>query len=367
MEIIRDAAALADLTGALAAAEWVALDTEFVRERTFFARLCLIQIATPRWLVLVDPLAANDITPLLEALMLPFGKVLHAARQDLEVFHDIDGRVPAPVYDTQIAAAFLGQDDQIGYGALVQAALGVTLDKAHTRTDWARRPLSSEQLHYARDDVRYLAELYPQLLERLEARGRRGWFEQECARLSDPALYRGDPGEAWRRLKGGGRLPPPGQQVLRELAAWRERRARERNLPRGWVLRDAQLLEIARRQPGTLVHLAAAGELDERALRRMGAELLECVQAGRRAEPRALWSDTTPTDAQNRLTARLSAEIKLVASEQEFAPALLATRRDIERLVRGEAASPLLTGWRGELLGERLRALLPAPDMHATA
>jgi len=366
MEMIRDAEALVDLTRALTTAEWVALDTEFVRERTFFARLCLIQIATPQWLVLVDPLAVTDIAPLLETLLLPIGKVLHAARQDLEVLHDIDGRVPAPVRDTQVAAAFLGFDDQIGYGALVEAVLGVTLEKAHTRTDWARRPLSLEQLHYARDDVRYLADLYPELLDRLEARGRRSWFEQECVRLTDPALYRTDPEQAWRRVKGGGRLPAAAQQIVRVLAAWRERRARERNLPRGWVLRDAQLLELARRQPDTLARLGEASGLDERALRRMGEELLDCVRAGQQAEPRPLWLESPPTDAHNKLAARLSAELKTVAGEQGLAPALLATRRDIERLARGERDSPLLTGWRGELVGERLRALLPAQTAPAS-
>lgn len=358
MDIIRDSAALADLGHSLSAAEWAALDTEFVRERTYFAHLCLIQIATPQWLVLVDPLAITDITALLDALALPFGKVWHAARQDLEVFHDIDGRVPAPAFDSQIAAAFLGHDDQIGYAALVQAMLGVTLDKTHTRTDWARRPLSPEQLRYARDDVRYLAELYPLLMEQLEARGRRGWFEQECTRLTDPAVYRSEPDQAWRRLKGGGRLPPAAQQVLRELAAWRERQARERNLPRGWVLRDAQLLEIARRQPDSLARLREVAELDDRALHRMGEALLECITAGQQAEPQALWTRAVPTEAQTKLAARMSIELKTVAAEQELAPALLATRRDIERLARGEPVSTLLTGWRGELLGERLGALL---------
>ncbi len=362
MELIGSAPALADLGRALASAEWVALDTEFVRERTYFARLCLIQIATPGWLAMIDPLALPDISPLLDALdtARPV-KVLHAARQDLEVFHDLDGRVPAPVHDTQIAAAFLGHDDQIGYGALVQTLLGVTLDKAHTRTDWARRPLSPEQLQYARDDVRYLAGLYPLILEQLEARGRRDWFEQECERLVDPALYRADPAEAWRRLKGGGRLPPDAQQVLRELAAWRERRARERNLPRGWVLRDAQLLEIARRQPDTPARLAEAAGLEERALKRMGEDLLECVRAGRQAEPVALWAESARlTDEETKRAERIGAELKALAAEQGIAPALLGTRREIERLARGASASALLAGWRGTILGERLRALLPA-------
>jgi len=195
-ELIDNPSALADLCRTLASSPWIALDTEFLRERTYYARLCLIQVGTPQLVACIDPLALEDLGPL-HALLADRGlrKVLHAARQDLEVFNDLDsggGRhaVPAPVFDTQVAAAYLGYDDQIGYAALVAAVTGVTLDKAHTRTDWSVRPLSAAQLQYAEDDVRYLVPVYEVIRERLLAAGRLAWVEDDCARLTEPACTR---------------------------------------------------------------------------------------------------------------------------------------------------------------------------------
>lgn len=360
MEFVQSGQALAELRRELEKAEWVALDTEFVRERTYYARLCLIQLATPQWLVLVDPLALDDLSDLLDALYLPrLTKVLHAARQDLEVFYDLRQDVPRPVFDTQLAAAYLGYDDQIGYGALVQALTGVTLEKTQTRTDWAVRPLSAEQLRYAQDDVRYLRQLYGALAGELEARGRLAWLAEDCARLADAGLYRNDPETAWRRLKSGRRLAPAGQRMLRALAAWREQSAREKNLPRGWIVRDDVLLELARRAPETRAQLAQVSGLEAPALKKWGDALLACVAAGRQAAPETLWPPHTPlTPAQTGLCKRVLEELKTVAREQDLSAALLGTRHDVEELVRGAHETRLLRGWRGALLGERLAALL---------
>ncbi len=410
-DLIATDAALADLCRALESSAWIALDTEFLRERTYYARLCLIQIGTPALVACIDPLALESLEPL-HALLedARLRKVLHAARQDLEVFHDLRragtrqcaahgcanaasagsaraarerhdsrdgggratpgavaedagsdrGVVPAPLFDTQIAAAYLGYDDQIGYAALVTAITGVALAKAHTRADWSVRPLSAAQIQYAEDDVRYLVPVYETLHERLSLAGRLAWVEDDCARLTEPALYAADPAEAWRRLRGGAELPAANQQMLRALAAFREQTAQARNLPRGWVLRDEVLVELARSAPQARAELAAIHGLEDGARQRWGDGLLACIEQGRRAEPLPLWERRTPpTPEQNALGKRLMETVRAVAHEHGLSPALLATRRDLEKLVRGADPGQVLRGWRAGLLGARLAALLP--------
>jgi ribonuclease D len=359
-ELITHVDALADLCRALAASEWIALDTEFLRERTYSARLCLVQVANPDLIAIIDPLAIGDLGPLTALLNdVRIRKVLHAARQDLEVFYDIERRVPAPVFDTQIAAAYLGYDDQIGYAALVASFTGVALDKAHTRADWSARPLSGAQLAYAADDVRYLRPVYEAVAERLADRDRLAWAEEDCRRLLDPALYINDPDDAWRRLRGGADLTPAHQQMLRALAAWREREAQTRNLPRAWVVRDDVLLELARRAPETAQELVSIRGLEDSARRRNGGAMLDCIASGRRAEPAVFWPRVAPlTPDQAALAKRLMAFVREQAQAQDLAPAVLATRRDIEKLVRGANPAELFPGWRAELIGAPLAALL---------
>jgi ribonuclease D len=377
-ELITTDAALADLCRTLEGNEWIALDTEFLRERTYYARLCLIQIGAPGIVACVDPLAIEKLEPLHALLENPnLRKVLHAARQDIEVFNDLRraGKrqcrerqdagsdhqvVPAPLFDTQIAAAYLGYDDQVGYAALVTAITGVILDKSHTRTDWSKRPLSSAQHQYAEDDVRYLMPVYENLVERLAATGRLAWALEDCARLSEPALYANDPAEAWRRLRGGADLAAPNQQMLRALATFREQAAQTHNLPRGWVLRDDVLFELARHAPGTLAELISIRGLEDTARQRYGEDILASIERGRRAEPLPIWErQAPPTPEQNALGKRLMEVVRGVAQEHELAPSVLATRRDIEKLVRGAEPASVLHGWRAELLGKKLSALLP--------
>ena len=361
-DLIDTDAALADLCRALEGSAWIALDTEFLRERTYYARLCLIQVGAPGIVACIDPLALEQLAPLHALLENPrLRKVLHAARQDLEVFNDLRGIVAAPLFDTQIAAAYLGHDDQIGYGALVTAITGVTLDKTHTRTDWSKRPLSAAQHQYAEDDVRYLMPVYEALHERLAAAGRLAWVADDCARLTEPALYANDPGEAWRRLRGGAELPAANQQMLRALAAFREQTAQARNLPRGWVLRDEVLFELARLAPRTSAELASIRGLEDGARHSWGDAILASIEQGRRAEPQLIWErQAPPTSEQNALGKRLMEMVRSVAQENKLAPAVLATRRDVEKLVRGAEPASVLRGWRAELLGAKLAALLPS-------
>jgi len=363
-ELITEESALADLCRDLRNADWLAVDTEFLRERTYRARLCLIQVASAGIVACIDPLALDSISPLMGLLQAPaVRKVLHAARQDLEVFFDLEANVPAPLFDTQIAAAYLGHDDQIGYGALVQAVTGRVLEKTQTRTDWSKRPLTTAQLEYAADDVRYLRPVYAQLIEELATLGRRAWVDDDCARLTDPARYDTNPEHAWRRLRGGADLAPPQQQVLRALAVWRERTAQARDRPRAWIVRDEVLFELARRLPATHQALAAITGLDERTVSRHGAALLEAIDEGRRADPVVVWERTLPLDRQqNDRVRQLMARVRELAQQHRLAPAVLATRRDIEKLVRGIDPAQLFTDWRAELLIPLVADALPTTN-----
>ncbi|MCK7583639.1 MAG: HRDC domain-containing protein [Chromatiales bacterium] len=259
------------------------LDTEFVRERTYCgARLCLVQVAAGAGVGADRPAGAHRPgTAQGAARRRPTGArscMRHARTSRCSTTPA--AAVPQPLFDTQVGAAFLGFDDQIGYAALVQRLLGVTLDKSHTRTDWSARPLSAAQLRYAADDVRHLGPAYEQVREQLLVRGRLAWAQAESTALTDPALYAADPDEAWRRLRGGVDLTAPQQQVLRALAGWRERTAQERDRPRSWILRDEVLFELARRLPQTAQALVAIPGLEERTRTRHGAGA-----AGRRSTP----------------------------------------------------------------------------------
>src|SRR3569833_1048425 len=279
---IDDTRALAALCTRLRGTEWIALDTEFVREKTLYPILCLIQIASADTLACIDPLALPDLDPLLDVLNDPaITKVMHAARQDMEIFNHLRGELPRPVFDTQLAAPLLGLQEQIGYAALVDNILNVKLDKAHIRADWSQRPLSPAQLEYAADDVRYLAVLYPRLRDTLAAKARLQWLAGDFAELSNPRLYACPPADAWLRIKGTPRLRTRQLAVAQALAAWREETAQRQNRPRSWILRDENLLDLARLQPLGIGELAQVRGLHEQAVARRGAARLAPANGGR--------------------------------------------------------------------------------------
>ncbi len=358
--LVGDDAALSRLVGSWPADAGLALDTEFVRERTYYPKLCLVQVAAGDSLALIDPLAIADARTLVAALADPRRpKLLHAARQDIEALLPLTGTPLAPVFDTQIAAALLGFASQVGYADLVRQLLGVELAKGHARTDWARRPLSPEQLAYAADDVRYLPQLAALLEERLVASGRRAWMEEESAALTDISLYRVEPAEAWRRLKGLERMKPAAQAALSALARWREERAMARDLPRGWVLPDAALYEIAQARPRTREQLSRLASVPRATADRAAGEILEVLAAASDvpAEPLA---DEGPRAApeQLRILKVLQKRLQAIAEELKLQPEVLATRRDLMALLRGERELPVLSGWRREVIGEPLLAAL---------
>jgi len=351
--------AVTDLAARLGSLASIGLDTEFLRERTYRAELCLIQVSAGHDAVCIDPIAVSDLGAL--AVPLTAGgivKVMHASRQDLEVLLPAVGLV-RPVFDTQIAAALAGFAAQIGYAELTRRLLGIELPKAHTRTDWSRRPLSPEQIEYARDDVRHLIPLQLVLDERLEKLGRRAWLAEELEGLADARALATDPEEAWRRVKGLRGLDASRERLARGLAAWRERRAVERNRPRGWILDDSVLRELIVRVPRSRAALEAIAEMPDGVVRHCGEELLACIAAADVPDPAPpLDTRGRPDPTRSALVKELSARVQAIAAELDISPEVLATRRDLERLAEGGEDIAALRGWRRGVIGERLLAAL---------
>lgn len=359
---IDQAAALIDACGELRRHDWLALDTEFIREKTFYPKLCLIQVATPDLqLFCIDPLAL-DIDPLLEVFYDPgITKVLHAARQDLEIFHQLRGSLPAPVFDTQLAAPLLGYPEQTGYANLVRERLGVELPKGHSRTDWAQRPLSADQLRYAADDVYHLARLYPALRAALAEQGRLDWLTPDFDLLLDPETYIVHPEAAWQRIREATRLKGASLAILQDLAAWREERAQREDRPRKWILPDDTLATLARLKPKRRVELERARGLNPGLIRQHGDELIERIQAARTREPLPLPAFTRLpplAPAEEAALDLLQGVLRLIATDNGINPGVLGGRKDLEKLLRGRDDCPLLQGWRRRLAGDRLLAVL---------
>lgn len=356
---------LAPALDRLAQGQYVAIDTEFLRESTYYAKLCLVQLGNEHACVVVDVLALSSLKPLLEFILDRSRiKVLHAARQDLEVLVQAQTpdmglmpQVPGPLFDTQIAAGLLGLPGQIGYGDLLAKRLHVNLTKGLARTDWSRRPLSDEQLQYAADDVRYLGPLFQQLQAGLQTRGRDDWLQQETASLENLALYRTRPEDAWLRLKGTAQLQPAQRAVLKQLAEWREERAIQADRPRGWILSDEALRNMSERLPTTLEDLGRIRDLQPAVLKRNGQALLELIaKAIQNADNEAPARDFRPTTQQQSRVSKLMQLVRSTAERLEISPELLATRRDAEQLVYFDKYDELLLGWRKDVIGDALLA-----------
>lgn len=355
-------AALAAACDELRRHAWLALDTEFIREKTFYPKLCLIQVATPELQVFcIDPLAL-DIEPLLEVLYDPgITKVLHAARQDMEIFHQLRGGLPGPVFDTQLAAPLLGYPEQTGYANLVRERLGEELPKGHSRTDWAQRPLSAEQLQYAADDVYHLARLYPPLREALAQKQRLGWLDPDFEVLLSPDTYIVHPELAWQRIKEAGKLKGGSLAILQDLAAWREERAQREDKPRKWILPDDALATLARIKPKRRVELERVRGLNPGLIRQHGDALIERIQAARERKPQPLPAFTrlpALAPAEEAALDLLQGVLRLIAETNGLNPAVLGGRKELEKLLRGRDDCTLLQGWRRKLAGETLQAVL---------
>ncbi len=363
VELIVTADALAARVASWKQRPWLALDTEFLREDTYHPILCLVQVGDGESDVCIDTLALGNeaLRPLWSLLGDPgITKVLHAPSQDLEIFVRLGDGLVTPMFDTQIAAALLGHGDQLGYAALVDKLLGIKLDKSLTRTDWSRRPLTGPELAYAAADVRHLSEIHPQLREALVAQGRLTWLEEDCARLAEPSRYRNPPIDAWKRLKGLGRMAPSAQPVAMALAAWREQIAQERDRPRKWILDDEALYRIAERAPRDIDALVALKLLPAKTIERHGEALTELVAAAQSAPARPALVDEPLGDPQKAQLKRLQDRLRGIAEAQLLPVSLIAPRADLEALIRFGAAAEVtvLQGWRRELAGEALLAQL---------
>jgi ribonuclease D len=360
---VTDTDSLAELITQLREAPCVAIDTEFMRERTYFARLCLIQLASDDVAAIVDPLALDDLSPLRDLLTDPdVVKIFHAGSQDLEIFYRLFGIPTAPIFDSQIAATLAGFPQQVGYGALVKEVMGVTLDKGDTYTDWAKRPLSDTQVEYALNDVRYLPEIRRRLLAEMEREGRIEWLAADFARLEDPATYEVLPRELWRRVKRVSSLNRRQLAVAREVAAWRETEAQRRDVPKRWVIGDESIIEIARRAPKTVEQLNAIRGVADKVGRGAQTGLLGAIAAGAAVPDEDLPSldkRRRPVGDVDGAVDLMIALVRLRAREHGVAMPLMASRDDLERLASGEKeASPLLEGWRKQMVGDELVALL---------
>ncbi len=360
MEFIDTTESLMAFCAELKGAEWIALDTEFIREKTYFPKLCLIQIGIPDRAACIDPLAIQSLDPVYELLLdRSITKVLHACSQDLEILVHQMGDVPGPIFDTQLAAPLLGLAEQIGYGNAVRELLGVQLDKAHARTDWSKRPLSSAQLEYAADDVRYLSRMYPMMREQLDALGRLDWLEAEFEPYGKLERYQQRPEDAWKRIRGLEKLKPRALSVVQKLAAWREARARERDLPRNWILKDDVIADLARLAPGKLSDFDKIRGLQRKTFERYGQLLLDMVQQALTEEPVPLPKHSRGVKAsvqEDALTDILHAQLRLLSEAQDINSAAVASRKDLLALVRDED-SRLLKGWRRKLAGDELLAM----------
>ncbi|MGE4219966.1 MAG: ribonuclease D [Alphaproteobacteria bacterium] len=364
MVTITDTETLAAVCARMRAAPFVTVDTEFLREKTYWAILCLVQLASPDEAVIVDPLAAGiDLAPMHELMADPnVLKVFHAARQDIEIFVTRMGTVPAPIFDTQVAAMVCGFGDQVAYDTLVRRLAGANIDKLSRFTDWTHRPLSERQLSYALADVTHLRTVYRKLSEDLERTGRADWLEEEMAILTDPRTYRVEPEDAWRRIKRRGGNPRF-HAVLKALAAWREREAQARDIPRNRVIRDETLLDIAAHPPDSVKALARARGLSKGfAEGKMGKGLLDAVQHGldNPIDPRDPDLEAPPVLPKGigPLTDLLKVLLKRNCETHNVAARLVAGSEDLERIAADDGADvPALKGWRREIFGEQALAL----------
>ena len=355
--------ALLTLCTRLENASWLALDTEFIREKSYYPEFCLLQVCDGTVAACVDPLSIEDLSPLRHLLLNEkITKVFHAGRQDLEILYLLWGKLPAPVFDTQLAATLFGLGDQVGYANLVEQLLRRRLTKGHARTDWSRRPLDEAQLRYAYDDVIYLGEIYEQLSAELDAKKRTHWLDADFHALTDPATYEFKPEEAWSRVKGNQHLKGVELAILQTLAEWRENEARSSDKPKRWILKDEILIDLARRQPKSLETLSRIRGLEPGVVKRRGERLLRMVEEALN-RPEATWPKLKRafvrlTPNQEAIADLLACALRLIGEENSITSSALGTRKELERLVSGDEGVPLLHGWRREIAGQILLDVL---------
>ena len=368
--LIADSTALAELVDTLRTAGRFAIDTEFVREKTYRPRLCLVQVATAEIEAIVDPFAIGDMAPLTDLMSDPtVEKIAHAGEQDMEIFYVLAKTPPRNIFDTQIAAALAGYGQQVSYGKLVARLTGTQLLKVETFTDWARRPLTDAQLKYAIDDVRYLIPMRDRLGTELGELGRDDWLRDELLQYEQTTLYEKNNGEVYRKVKGAGRLKRPELAILRGLASWREQEAARMDWPRGHVVRDELLVELARRAPTQPDAIGSIRGIHPRLVERCGRAIVDEVKTALElpaSEHPPLLENGRPEDELALVVDLLEIVVKTQAEKERIAAPYLGTRKELTQLARrflqggqsSDAPLPILSGWRRQLVGNALVELL---------
>ncbi|NOQ15074.1 MAG: ribonuclease D [Methyloprofundus sp.] len=341
---------------------WLAIDTEFLREKTYYPKFCLLQIATLEWVACIDPIALEgEMGELFEIINDPaIINVLHSCRQDVEIFYHLTGKLPGPVYDTQLVAPLLGFQENPGYAMLVSGFLNINLSKTHTRTDWSQRPLSAEQIQYAADDVIYLAKIYQMMLEKLQVLGREDWLKEDFAQLMNPDLYDIPPEDAWLKIRGKNKLTGKQLAIVQVLAEWREKMAKKDNKPKNWILRDELILDMAKLQPTDMQAVAKIRGINDGFVRRNGQLVCQLIEKAQQLPGLKLKSKTNnkKTQQQEAVLDILTGLVRLRADENSLNPVILATRKDLEGLLLDDQESPLLHGWRYSMVGQELQNML---------
>ncbi len=342
--------------------DFLALDTEFIRQTTYYPILALLQICDGQQIAIIDPVAIKDLSPLMTILYdnnIP--KVLHSARQDMEIFYYLNQSVPDALFDTQVCAALLGQGEQIGYASLVKQLLNIELDKSQTRTEWLKRPLTQKQIDYAADDVRYLAKIYPLQIEKLQALGRSTWLEKDFQFLSNNSTYAPAADTVWRKIKGINKLKKQKLAILKNLAAFREQLAIEQNRPRRRVIADDVLIQLSINPPAHLDELHEYQGLSHKFLQHNGATIMSLVQTGLNTSD----DDCPQLPAHEKLSQNeqaladcLMAIVHLSAHNNNISPQCLCSKKELESLIKGKRDLTILSGWRNELIGKHLLKFL---------
>lgn len=341
----------------IASSSRLGIDTEFMREKTYFAQLCLVQVSSTDGIWCVDPLSDGGMQPIWDELL---GKewVVHSARQDIEVIYQAADAMPDAIFDTQVAAALLGMPAQVGYAGLMKDLFDVEMAKSHTRADWTRRPLPESFLQYAAEDVEYLLPAADILIERLEQKGRLEWAVEDSALLLDPALYDTGGGQAIDRLKGARNFRGRRRAAAARLATWREQEAVDRDRPRQWILRDNILLDVAYNLPNNMKQLSAIEGMSSKVANRIGQQLLREVAASEN-DDNGYNPPRPPDEAQKALLKEMQAKVAACATELDLAAETIASKRELSSvIISGSRESRVFTGWRSELIGDDLLTLL---------
>ena len=333
------------------------VDTEFMRERTYFAQLCLVQISSGDRIWCVDPLSGHSQDEFWAAL-LAHDWVLHSARQDIEVIYQTAGAMPQSIFDTQVAAGLLGYPAQMGYAGLVKELFDVEIHKSHTRADWSKRPLRQEYLDYAAEDVEYLLPACERLMEQLDQKGRLAWAREDSHWLLDPALYDISDNQALDRLKGARNFRGRRRAAAARLAAWREAEAIKRDRPRQWIMRDNVLLDIAYRLPDSEATMADIQGVPSKLVKRVGRQLLELVAASA-SDSRDYSPPRPPDEGQKALLKEMQSRVAACAKDLDIAAETVASKRELSGvIISGNRDSRVFNGWRAELIGNDLLDLL---------